>query len=60
MEEESFQAFFWRSTEFRRSKFVELRIKVHLLDEGYACVQKMRDFTENPKEEIWKNQSFQV
>ena len=48
------------STEFRRSEFVETRVKVHLLDEGYAYVPKMRDFTEDPREEIWRNQNFWV
>ena len=44
MEEESIQAFFWQSTEFRWSKFVESRTKVHHLDEGYACVPKKERF----------------
>ena len=26
--------------EFRRSEFVKPRVKVHLLDKGYACVPK--------------------
>ena len=52
--------FFQLSMEFRRSEFVKPRVKVHLLDEGYVCVPKKRDFTEDPKEEIWRNQSFQV
>ena len=30
----------------------------YLLDEGYAWVPKMRDFTEDPKEEISGNQIF--
>ena len=41
-------------------EFVETRTKVHHLDEGYACVPKMRDFTEAPKEEVWGHQSFRV
>ena len=57
-EKESIQAFFRRSLEFRRSKFVEPRTKVHLLDEGYACVPKMRSFTEDLKEDILGNQRF--
>ena len=47
-----------RSTEFRRSEFVEPRVKVHLLDEGYAWVPKRRDFTEDPTKQILGNQSF--
>ena len=41
-----------RSSEFCQSEFVEPRVKVHLLDEGYAWVPKRRDFTEDPREEI--------
>ena len=37
-----------RSTECRRSVFVELRTKVHRIDKMYAWVPKNRDFTENP------------
>ena len=34
-------------------------MKVHLLDEGYAWVQKKRrGFTEDPKEEISRNRGF--
>ena len=43
---------------FRQSEFVEPRVKVHLLDEGYAYIPKKRDFTEDPKEEILGNQGF--
>ena len=50
------QDFFWRSSEFCRLEFVEPRIKVYRLDKGYAHVQKKkRDFTKDPKEEIWGN-----
>ena len=28
------------------------KTKVYHLDEGYACVQKTRNFTKDPKEEI--------
>ena len=59
-EKERVQDFFLQSLEFRLSEFVGARTKVHRLDEGYACVPKRRDFTENPKEEIWGNQSFQI
>ena len=51
---------FLRSTEFRRSEFVKPRVKVHLLDEGYACVPKPRDLIKDPKEEIWRNKIFRV
>ena len=57
-EKEIIQAFFWRSSKFRRSKFVEPRTKVHLLNEGYVCVPKMRGFTEDSKEDIWGKQRF--
>ena len=56
--EESFQAFFRRSTEFRQLEFVEPRTKVHRLDEGYTFLPKTRDFAENPKEEIWGKSKF--
>ena len=39
-EEKKIQNFSLRSTEFRRSEFVGTRMKVHLLDEGYAWVLK--------------------
>ena len=45
---------------FRRSEFVEPRVKVHLLDEGYAWVPKEGDFAEVPKEEISGNQGFRA
>ena len=46
--------------EFRRSDFVELRLKVHHLDEGYAWVPKMRGFAEDPNEESSGNRRFQA
>ena len=46
--------------EFYRSKFVELRVKVHLLNEGYAYMPKRRDFIEDPNEEISRNQIFRA
>ena len=59
-EERASKCFSLRSSEFRRSEFVEPRVKVHLLDMGYAWVQKKkRDFTKDPKEEISGNQNFQ-
>ena len=45
---------------FRRSDFVEPRLKVHHLDEGYAWVQKMRGFVEDPNEEFSGNRRFQA
>ena len=48
------KSFFPRSTEFRRSKFIRPRTKVHLIDEGYAWVPKTRDFDEDPNEELGK------
>ena len=57
-EKERVQNFFLRSSEFRRSEFVGPRNKVHRLDEGYTCVPKMRDFTEDSNEEIWGKSKF--
>ena len=53
--ERELRSFPLRSSELRRLEFVKLRVKVHLLDEGYAYIPKMRDFTEDPKEEILGN-----
>ena len=47
-----------RSSEFRWSEFVEPIVKVHLLDEFYVYIPKMRDFVEDSKEEILENQIF--
>ena len=47
------------STEFRRSEFIESKVKVHLLNKGYAWVPKRRDFTEDSRNEILGNQNFQ-
>ena len=58
MEEESFQAFFRRSTESPQVEFVKPRTKVHRLDKGYTFVPKTREFAENPKEEIWGKSKF--
>ena len=49
------RTFFPQSTEFCRSKFVESKMKAHLLDEGYAWVQKTQDFTEDSSEEFGKS-----
>ena len=46
------------SSEFRRSKFVGPRTKVHRLDESYTYVPKMGDFTKDPKKEIWGESKF--
>ena len=35
--------------EFHLLEFVEIRTKVHRLDEGYVHILKMSDFTEDPK-----------
>ena len=35
-------------------------MKVHLLDEGYVYIPKMRDFTEDLREEILENQGFRA
>ena len=55
-------SFSLRSSEFRRSEFVEPRVKVYLLDEGYTYIpkKKKRDFIENQKEEILRNQEFRA
>ena len=52
--------FFPQSTEFHQLEFIGLITKVHILDEGYAWVPKMKDFTEDPKKEIWGNQIFRA
>ena len=41
--------------EFCRSEFVGPRMKVHLLDEGYAWVPKTRDFSKDSSEEFGKS-----
>ena len=47
-----FSNFFLISMEICQSESVGPRIKVRLLDEGFAYILKMRDFTEDPKEGI--------
>ena len=49
------KSFLPRSTEFRRSKFVDPRTKVYRINEGYAWVPKMRYFAEDPNEEFMKS-----
>ena len=44
-----------RSMVLCRSKFIGPRMKVYLLDEGYACVSKTRDFSEDSSEELGKS-----
>ena len=44
-----------RSTEFRQSKFVGLRTKVHRINEGYTWVPKTQDFVEDPNKEFGKS-----
>ena len=51
-------SFSLRSSEFLQLEFIELRVKVHLLDEGYVYIPKERDFTEDQKEEVSGNQEF--
>ena len=41
--------------EFRWSEFFGSRMKVHLLEEGYECVPKTRDFTEDSSKEFGKS-----
>ena len=41
-------------------EFIEPRVKVHLLDEGYMWVPKRRGFTKVLKEEISGNQGFRA
>ena len=49
------QNFSLQSMEFRWSEFVGPRTKVHLLDEGYVWVPKIRDFAEDSSEEFGKS-----
>ena len=60
MRERDLPSFFLQSSKFRRSEFVEPRVKVYLLNEGYMCIRKMKDFTEDPNEEFSGNQIFQA
>ena len=57
-EDERAKFFFQRSTKFFWSKFVELRVKVHLLNESYARIPKRRGFIEDSNEEISGNKKF--
>ena len=43
-EKKEIQIFLWGFSEFCRSELIELKVKVHLLDEADASVSKMRDF----------------
>ena len=49
------KSFLPRSTKFRWLKFIGLRTKVHLIDEGYKWVSTTRDFIKNPNEEFRKS-----
>ena len=49
------QNFSLRSTDFCWSKFVEPRMKVHLLDVGYTWVPKTRDFIKDSSKEFGKS-----
>ena len=49
------KSFLPRSTEFRQSKFIGPRMKVHRIDKGYAWVPKTLDFAEDPNEEFEKS-----
>ena len=48
-EKENIPSFSLRSSKFRRLEFVKLRVKVHLLNEGYAHIPKRTDFKEDPR-----------
>ena len=50
-------ASFFDPRSFACRNFIEPRVKVHLLDEGYVWVPKRRDFTEDPKEEVSGNKN---
>ena len=41
-------------------EFVETRTKVHRLNEGYAHIPKMRDFTKDLKDEILEIKDFRL
>ena len=62
MREKEIPSFSLLFLKFRQSEFVEPRVKVHLLDEGYSWIQKKRekDFTKYPNEEISGNQGFRA
>ena len=45
-------SFSLRSTELHWSDFVDLRTKVHRIDEGYVWVPRTRDFFKDPRKEI--------
>ena len=48
-------SFSLRSTKLRWSDFVEPRTKVRHIDEGYAWVPRMRDFTEDQRRKVGKS-----
>ena len=53
-------SFSLRSLELCQSEFVEPRVKVHILDEGYLYIPKKRDFIEDQKEKISGIQGFRA
>ena len=59
-EKESIQASLFNPRSLVGQNYVEPRVKVNLLDEGYAYIQKRRDFTKDPKEEVSRNQGFRA
>ena len=58
--EREFPRFSLQFPDICRSEFIEQRVKVHLLDEGYTFIAKRRNFTEDPKVEISGNQGFRA
>ena len=52
------KGFFPRSSDFHRLEFVEPRVKVHLLGEGYVYVPKKRDFSKDQREEFGGNRGL--
>ena len=52
------KGFFSQSSDFHWSEFFETRVKVHLLGEGYVCVQEKRDLAKDLREEFGGNQGF--
>ena len=46
------------STKFSRSEFVELRMKVHLLDKGYVWVPKKMGFCRGFKQGVREIKGF--
>ena len=54
-------SFYLRFTEFRQSEFAEPRVKVYLLDEGYAWVQKQNEgFLKTQRSRFWEIKFFEI